>query len=150
MKEANATAYNHYDMTVAMLNKTMGICLRWDYLRLPQVYAKKSNPLSPGLASETCGSWSSWNTDTQISSSQTKKNRGTDAYFAIKGLKYYRSSSSGSSSRRRKRPVHQLYYVHEAQGVVWLMADLGRNNRQNYLHTFWLGHSQFPERRDLK
>ncbi|KAJ4038536.1 hypothetical protein NW761_009129 [Fusarium oxysporum] len=28
MKEANATAYNHYDMTVAMLNKTMGICLR--------------------------------------------------------------------------------------------------------------------------
>uniref|UniRef100_A0A0D2XUQ6 Uncharacterized protein n=1 Tax=Fusarium oxysporum (strain Fo5176) TaxID=660025 RepID=A0A0D2XUQ6_FUSOF len=29
-----------------------------------------------------------------------RRNRGTDAYFAIKGLRYYRSSSSGSSSRR--------------------------------------------------
>ncbi|KAF4948321.1 hypothetical protein FGADI_9793 [Fusarium gaditjirri] len=28
MKDAKATAYHHYDMTVAMLNKTMGICLR--------------------------------------------------------------------------------------------------------------------------
>ncbi|KAM0249130.1 hypothetical protein ACHAP5_003070 [Fusarium lateritium] len=28
MKVASLTAYNHYDMTVAMLNKTMGLCLR--------------------------------------------------------------------------------------------------------------------------
>jgi hypothetical protein len=28
MRVANATAYNHYDMTVAMLNKSMGTLLR--------------------------------------------------------------------------------------------------------------------------
>ncbi|KAK8093797.1 hypothetical protein PG997_000482 [Apiospora hydei] len=27
-KHARATAYKHYDMTVAMLNKSMGLCLR--------------------------------------------------------------------------------------------------------------------------
>ncbi|KAJ2994250.1 hypothetical protein NUW58_g1603 [Xylaria curta] len=27
-KHVEATAYNHYDMTVAMLNKSMGLCLR--------------------------------------------------------------------------------------------------------------------------
>ncbi|KAF4989735.1 hypothetical protein FGRMN_8922 [Fusarium graminum] len=28
LKLATATAHNHYDMTVAMLNKSMGLCLR--------------------------------------------------------------------------------------------------------------------------